>query len=123
MRLLIAGYLVPLLLTVNLPAQSFTTGPCDHDEGNTTNNSWFSGHQERACEVRRATLPLLNGQLNVSGKNGGIEVIGEERQDIYLEARAVKTRRPSRARSPSSPPAPSMPKDQIAGVCRAVAGL
>ncbi len=89
MRPQIACYLFPLLLTVNLPAQSFTTGSCDQDEGNTTNNSWFSGHQERACELRRATLPLVNGQLNVSGKNGGIEVIGEERQDIYLEARVL----------------------------------
>jgi hypothetical protein len=34
-------------------------------------------------------VPLANGQLKVSGKNGGIEVIGEERQDIALEARVV----------------------------------
>jgi DUF4097 and DUF4098 domain-containing protein YvlB len=89
MRPQIVGCLFAVLFTVHSPAQSFTTSPCDHDEGNTTNNSWFSGHEERACELRHTTLPLLNGQLNVSGKNGGIEVIGEERQDIYLEARVI----------------------------------
>jgi DUF4097 and DUF4098 domain-containing protein YvlB len=41
------------------------------------------------CELRRATIPVVNGQLSVSGKNGGIEVIGEERQDIALEARVI----------------------------------
>lgn len=67
----------------------FTTSPCRGDEGNTNNKSWFSGRQERVCEVRRIMLPPINGPLRVSGKNGGIEVIGEERQDIALEAQII----------------------------------
>jgi DUF4097 and DUF4098 domain-containing protein YvlB len=88
MRRFVVGCFFALLFAGRLPAQSFTTTPCDSDEGN-TNNSWFSGHQERICELRRTTLPVVDGQLNVSGKNGGIEVIGEERQDIALEARVI----------------------------------
>ena len=77
-----------ILLAIPLHAQSFTTTPCNGDEGNTNNNSLF-GNKEKACELRRTTLPLVNGQITVSGKNGGIEVIGEDRQDIALEARVV----------------------------------
>src|ERR1700678_4396587 len=76
-----------LLFAGRVPAQSFTTGPCGGDEGN-TNSNWF-GDEARVCELRSTTLPLVNGQLSVAGKNGGIEVIGEERQDIALEARVI----------------------------------
>jgi hypothetical protein len=89
MRTFVAGCLFAFLFAGRLPAQSFTTSPCGGDEGNTNNNTWPFGHQERVCELRRATLPLIDGQLSVSGKNGGIEVIGEERQDIALEARVI----------------------------------
>ena len=76
------------LLAIPLHAQSFTVTPCNGDEGNTRNNSFF-GNKEKVCELRRTTLPLVNGQIAVSGKNGGIEVIGEDRRDIALEARVV----------------------------------
>ncbi len=82
------AYALPLLLAIPLSAQSFTTSQCHGDEGNTSNNNFFGGH-DKACELRRATLPLVNGQLSVSGKNGGIEVIGEDRHDIALEARVI----------------------------------
>jgi hypothetical protein len=77
-----------LLAAIPLHAQSFTTTPCNGDEGNTRNTSFFGG-KEKVCELRRTTLPLVNGQISVSGKNGGIEVIGEDRQNIALEARVV----------------------------------
>ena len=77
-----------LLAAIPLHAQSFTTTPCNSDEGNTHNTSFFGG-KEKACELRRTTLPLVNGQIIVSGKNGGIEVIGEDRPNIALEARVV----------------------------------
>ena len=77
-----------LLAAIPLHAQSFTTSPCNGDEGNSHNTSLF-GSKEKICELRRATLPLVNGQVTVSGKNGGIEVIGEDRQNIELEARVV----------------------------------
>jgi hypothetical protein len=86
MRKLVLG--LTLLAAIPLHAQSFTTSACNGDEGNTSNNSFFGGHQ-KACEVRRATVPLVSGQLLVTAKNGGIEVIGEERKDIALEARVV----------------------------------
>lgn len=82
------AYALPLLLAIPLHAQSFTTSHCNGDEGNTSNKSFF-GNNEKACELRRTTLPLINGQLSVSGKNGGIEVIGEDRQDIAIEARVI----------------------------------
>ncbi len=81
--------LFAFLFAGRVPAQSFTTAPCGNDEGNTHNNNWTFGHQEHVCELRRATLPLVDGQVSVSGKNGGIDVIGEERQDIALEARVI----------------------------------
>lgn len=81
-------YALPLLLAIPLHAQSFTTGPCNGDEGNTHNGSFF-GNKEKICQLRRTSLPLLNGQLSVSNKNGGIEVVGEDRQNIELEARVV----------------------------------
>ena len=89
MRKLVAACVFALLFAGRLPAQSFATGPCDGDEGNTNNNSWFSGDHEKVCELRRTTLPLPDGRLEVSGTNGGIEVIGEERRDIDLEARVI----------------------------------
>jgi hypothetical protein len=88
MRRFVIGCLFVVAFAGRLPAQSFTTGPCESDEGNTNNHGWF-GHQDRVCELRRTTLPLINGQLSVSGKNDGIEVIGEEREDIALEARVI----------------------------------
>ena len=88
MRKFVVGCLFVLVFAGRLSAQSFTNGPCDSDEGNTNNHGWL-GHQDRACELRRTTLPLVNGQLSVSGKNDGIEVIGEERADVALEARVI----------------------------------
>ena len=88
MRKFVFGCFFVLLFAGTLHAQSFTTSPCNKDEGNTNNNSFFGGHA-RVCELRSTTLPLVNGQLSVSGKNGGIEVIGEDRQDIALEARVI----------------------------------
>jgi len=88
MRQILFGFSLALLCIVPLHAQPFTTSPCHGDEGNTSNNFFF-GHQEKVCELRRTTLPVANGKINVSGKNGGIEVIGEDRQNIALEARVI----------------------------------
>jgi DUF4097 and DUF4098 domain-containing protein YvlB len=88
MRKVFFGCLFVVLFAGRLPAQSFTTSSCEGDEGNTHNNGWF-GHQDRVCELRRTTFPLVNGQLSVSGKNDGMEVVGEERQDVALEARVI----------------------------------
>lgn len=63
-----------------LHAQLFTTGPCPESHG-----GWPG--QSHACELRSTTLPLTGGELRVKGTNGGIDVVGEDRSDIALEAR------------------------------------
>lgn len=87
-RLFLASAAVLLLPAASLPnrahAQNFTTAPCHNDDSN-SHSGWF-GHGEQVCEFRSTVLPVSNGQVNVSGKNGGIEVIGEDRRDIALEA-------------------------------------
>jgi hypothetical protein len=88
MRRFVLGVSVALLVAGGLHAQSFTTGACNGDEGNSSNNSWFFGHQTKVCEIRRTTLPM-SGQVNVAGTNGGIEVIGEDRRDIALEVKVT----------------------------------
>ncbi len=67
-------------------AQNFTTAPCSHDGDSDSN--WF-GRRERACELRRTTLPVSGGHLGVSGQDGAIEVVGEDRGDIALEAKVT----------------------------------
>jgi hypothetical protein len=75
-----------LLAAATLHAQSFATHPCnDSDDNNGGIFHWLGG-SEQVCEVRSATVPLVNGHLDVNGQNGGIDVIGEDRQDIALEA-------------------------------------
>jgi DUF4097 and DUF4098 domain-containing protein YvlB len=88
MRKFVVACFLTLLFSPSLPAQTFMTTPCTGDEGN-TNNSWLFGHPERVCELRRITLPVIDGQVNLSAVNGGIEVIGEERRDMDLEARVI----------------------------------
>ncbi len=78
-----------LLSVTALRAQSFTTTPCDGRDGRGSSDHGFFSHGERVCEMRRATLPLVNGQVRVSGTNGSIEVVGEDRRDIALEARVT----------------------------------
>lgn len=79
---------VLLLATASLYAQTpqWSTSGCNGDVGNTSNN-WGLSHQEHVCELRRTVLPLVDGQVNVTGTDGGIDVIGEDRKDIALEVR------------------------------------
>jgi len=65
---------------------NWTTGVCGDDEGNTRNHSWW-GHQERVCELRTTTIKLGGAHLAVKSENGGIEVTGEDRSDVLVEAR------------------------------------
>jgi len=94
MRPIVVACLASLLIAPAAFAQSFTTGPCSSDSGGGSHHSWSS--EERACESRRTTLPLTGGQLNVSGTNGGIEVTGEDRGDVALEAQ-VTAQAPSKS--------------------------
>ncbi len=69
-------------------AQQFTTGACE-DSSNGNSKGWFGGDRVRVCEVRRTTLPLVNGRVSVQGKNGSIDVVGEDRKDIALEVQVT----------------------------------
>ena len=86
MRKLLFGCSALLLFPLLVRAQNFTTSSCQGSDGGSS-SSWFFGHQERACELRRAILPFANGQVDVSATNGRIEVVGEDRRDVVLEAR------------------------------------
>jgi hypothetical protein len=76
-----------LAASATLHAQSFSTKSCTDNEDNTGILHWLAGDQ--VCELRSITLPLNNGRLNVQGMNGSIDVIGEDRSDVYLEARVT----------------------------------
>ena len=89
MRRFAFGCSAVLLLSPLLHAQLFTTVPCGNDGSSNHSDSWFSGHRAQACELRQTVIPLVNGRLNVEGTNGGIEVTGEDRRDIALEARVT----------------------------------
>jgi hypothetical protein len=77
---------VLLAASATLQAQSVSTKPCTNDDDSGGITHWLGG-SDQACEVRSATLPLDNGRLNIQNLNGSIEVIGEDRSDVYLEAR------------------------------------
>jgi DUF4097 and DUF4098 domain-containing protein YvlB len=67
-------------------SSNWTTGACGDDEGNTHNQSSW-GRQERVCELRTTTIKLGGARLGVKSENGGIEVTGEDRSDVQVEAR------------------------------------
>ncbi len=67
-------------------AQHFAVRSCAANEGES--GGWFGG-QKHACELRSATLPLVDGRVRVNNVNGGIEVVGEDRRDVALEAKVT----------------------------------
>ena len=75
-----------LLATLPIAAQNFATHPCNSDEDHGGTWSHWLGGGETVCEVRTTTFPLVNGHLDVNSMNGGIEIIGQDRSDIALEA-------------------------------------
>ncbi|HEV2577406.1 MAG TPA: DUF4097 family beta strand repeat-containing protein [Acidobacteriaceae bacterium] len=77
-----------LLLTPILHAQTLTTGACNGDQGQTKNYGLFGLAQQHACELRKTMLPPRS-ELKISNGNGGIEVIGQDRNDIAFEARIM----------------------------------
>jgi hypothetical protein len=76
-----------LCAAATLHAQNFATHPCGDNSDDRGTIARFFGGAEQACEFRSTTFPLAGGHLNVNSMNGGIEVIGEDRQNIALEAR------------------------------------
>jgi DUF4097 and DUF4098 domain-containing protein YvlB len=58
------------------------SGDCPDDHNHW--NHWSNAH---ACQMRRTTFELPSGRLSVDTTNGGIDVTGEDRSDVALEAR------------------------------------
>jgi hypothetical protein len=85
--LILAGAAAPYQIAfAATQSGNWSTAPCGDDEGNTHNRSWW-GHQERVCELRTTTIKLGGQHLAVTSENGGIEVTGEDRSDVVVEAR------------------------------------
>lgn len=61
------------------PSGNWQNGDCD-DQG----RHWGEAH---ACQIRHTTFTLASQRLSVETTNGGIDVIGEDRSDVALEAR------------------------------------
>lgn len=61
------------------PAGDWQNGNCEDRGGH-----WGEAH---ACQMRHTTFALPSGHLTVETTNGGIDVIGEDRPDVALEAR------------------------------------
>lgn len=59
---------------------NWSTGECD----NNNDHNWGQAH---VCQMRRTTFALAGGHLSVETQNGGIDVTGEDRSDVALEAR------------------------------------
>jgi hypothetical protein len=87
MRRLVLATSALLLLTPILHAQTLTTGPCSGDDAQ-TNSSGFFGSAQHACELRKTVLPSRS-EIKISNGNGGVEIIGQDRNDIALEARII----------------------------------
>ncbi|HEX4037838.1 MAG TPA: hypothetical protein VHX37_07250 [Acidobacteriaceae bacterium] len=66
-----------------IPPQSanWHTGGCDH-----VDTHWGDA---RVCQMRQTTFALPAGHMAVRTTNGGIDVIGEDRSDVALEARVT----------------------------------
>lgn len=60
---------------------SWHNGDCENN-----GNHWGRPH---VCQTRRTTFALPGGHLTVDTTNGGIDVIGEDRSDVGLEARVT----------------------------------
>jgi hypothetical protein len=83
--------LIPLLAaTLSVHAQprpSWQIDSCNGNIGNTHNYSFF-GPKLQVCQLRRTLLPARD-QLNIQNRNGGIQVFGQERNTIAIEARVI----------------------------------
>jgi DUF4097 and DUF4098 domain-containing protein YvlB len=92
--LFIVCFTAIVLLGVSLPhshhhvhaADRAQAGNWHHGDCEDKGNHWGETH---VCQMRRTTFALSAGHLNVETTNGGIDVIGEDRSDVSLEARVT----------------------------------
>jgi len=92
--LFIVCFTVIVVLGVSLPhsrhgvraAAAAQTGNWHNGECDDKSNHWGEAH---VCQMRRTTFALPSGRVSVSTVNGGIDVMGEDRNDVALEARVT----------------------------------
>lgn len=72
-------------------AQAQSAGNWQNGDCADRGGHWGEAH---ACQMRHTTFTLPSGHISVETTNGGIDVIGEDRSDVALEAR-VQTWAPS----------------------------
>jgi DUF4097 and DUF4098 domain-containing protein YvlB len=65
-------------------AQARATGNWQNGNCEDRGGHWGEAH---ACQMRHTTFTLPSSHLSVETTNGGIDVIGEDRSDVALEAR------------------------------------
>jgi Putative adhesin len=63
-------------------AGNWHTGDCDDNN----NSHWGNAH---VCQMRRTAFTLPSSHLSVDTTNGGIDVTGEDRSDVSLEAQVT----------------------------------
>ncbi len=68
-------------------AAKWSTSDCRSDDGESA-NQWGWGSSEQVCQARETVLQA-SARIKVQGTNGGIEVVGEDRTNISLEARVM----------------------------------
>lgn len=61
---------------------NWRNGECDDNES----RHWGESH---VCQMRRTIFTLPSGHLSVNTSNGGIDVTGEDRSDVALDARVT----------------------------------
>lgn len=65
-------------------ANGWSVTPCTGEDSDQTYWGW--GRNVRVCEMRSITI-ATPGKLDVTGENGGIHVLGEDRNNVVIEAR------------------------------------
>jgi DUF4097 and DUF4098 domain-containing protein YvlB len=85
----ISGAIVPRSRRGNhivVAAQQAAGWHSDDCEDN-SQKRWSHWGESHVCQMRRTTFALPAGRLTVDTTNGGIDVTGEDRSDVALEAR------------------------------------
>lgn len=74
---------LPAAPQAQLQNSNWSSGECTAESGKRF-SLW--GAESRVCELRTSTIQLSGQHLGVSSDNGGIQVTGEDRSDVKVEA-------------------------------------
>ena len=94
--LFILTFTAIVILAVTLPRVDFSSGnvaaaqlPSNWHSGdcNDTGHHWGQWGDAQLCQMRRTVFAIPSDHLSLTTENGGIDVTGEDRTDVALEAR------------------------------------